>query len=87
MAAPQVPYLRGGAELHTELLVEALRSAGHEVELITLPFVWTGDESSLQQCRRQSGGVIDQHPSPPRLFHLSIRGPGRSDVALRQDHI
>jgi glycosyltransferase involved in cell wall biosynthesis len=50
VAAPQVPYLRGGAELHTELLVEALRNAGHDVELVTLPYVWTGDESSLQQC-------------------------------------
>lgn len=50
VAAPQVPYLRGGAELHTELLVDALRAAGHEVELVTLPYIWTSDESSLAQC-------------------------------------
>ena len=50
VAAPQVPYLRGGAELHTELLVSALRGEGHDVELVTLPYIWTGDEGSLQQC-------------------------------------
>ncbi len=50
VAAPQVPYLRGGAELHTDLLVGALREAGHDIELVTLPYIWTGDESSLEQC-------------------------------------
>lgn len=50
VAAPQVPYLRGGAELHTDLLVGALRGAGHDVELVTLPYIWTSDESTLAQC-------------------------------------
>lgn len=50
VAAPQVPYLRGGAELHTELLVQALKDSGHDVELVTLPYIWTNDESSLEQC-------------------------------------
>ena len=50
VTAPQVPYLRGGAELHTDLLVEALEEAGHDVELVTLPYIWTSDVSTLQQC-------------------------------------
>ena len=50
VAAPQVPYLRGGAELHTDLLVAALREEGHDVELVTLPYIWTSDESTLEQC-------------------------------------
>lgn len=50
VTAPQVPYLRGGAELHTDLLVGALRAEGHDVELVTLPYVWTSNESSLEQC-------------------------------------
>lgn len=50
VTAPQVPYLRGGAELHTDLLVAALRAEGHDVELVTLPYIWTSDESSLEQC-------------------------------------
>ena len=50
VAAPQVPYLRGGAELHARLLVEALKGAGHDVDMVTLPFVWTGGRISLQQA-------------------------------------
>ena len=50
VVAPQVPYLRGGAELHAELLVEALREAGHDVDLVTLPYIWTGEHGSLEQC-------------------------------------
>lgn len=50
VAAPQVPFVRGGAELHAELTVNALRGAGHEVELLTLPYTWTGDLSSLDQA-------------------------------------
>lgn len=50
VTAPQVPFLRGGAELHAELLVEALRREGHEVDLVSLPYTWTGDRSSLEQA-------------------------------------
>lgn len=50
VAAPQVPYSRGGAELHTDLLVDALKEEGHDVELVTLPYIWTSDESALEQC-------------------------------------
>jgi len=50
VVSPQVPYATGGAELHTDLLVAALEEAGHDVDLVTLPYIWTSDESSLQQC-------------------------------------
>ncbi len=50
VAAPQVPFLRGGAELHAELLVQALAAQGHEVDMVTLPYTWTGDRSSLEQA-------------------------------------
>jgi glycosyltransferase involved in cell wall biosynthesis len=36
----QVPFMRGGAELHQENLVEALTRAGHETELVRLPTAW-----------------------------------------------
>ena len=38
VCAPQVPFVRGGAELMAEDLVAALRDRGHETELVTLPF-------------------------------------------------
>lgn len=50
VTAPQVPFLRGGAELHAELTVKALREAGHEVDLVTLPYTWTGETDSLDQA-------------------------------------
>jgi glycosyltransferase involved in cell wall biosynthesis len=40
VAAPQVPFVRGGAELMAESLVGALRTRGHEAELVTMPFKW-----------------------------------------------
>src|SRR5438477_7006669 len=36
----QVPFMRGGAELHTENLVDALRDSGHRAELVRLPTAW-----------------------------------------------
>lgn len=38
VASVQVPFVRGGAEVLAEGLLEALRSAGHEADLITVPF-------------------------------------------------
>ncbi|MBM3673546.1 MAG: glycosyltransferase family 4 protein [Actinobacteria bacterium] len=46
----QVPFMRGGAELHMENLVGALRDAGHRAELVRLPTAWDRDhlfESAL----------------------------------------
>jgi glycosyltransferase involved in cell wall biosynthesis len=36
----QVPFVRGGAELHLENLVAALEDAGHRAELVRLPTAW-----------------------------------------------
>lgn len=36
----QKPFMRGGAELHQENLVEQLRRAGHRAELVRLPVAW-----------------------------------------------
>ncbi|HEX6132175.1 MAG TPA: glycosyltransferase family 4 protein [Actinomycetota bacterium] len=37
---PQTSFVRGGAEIHTEALVRALREAGHEAETITMAGKW-----------------------------------------------
>jgi glycosyltransferase involved in cell wall biosynthesis len=36
----QVPFVRGGAEIHMENLVDAFVAAGHRAELVKLPTVW-----------------------------------------------
>ena len=40
IATVQVPFIRGGAELHAEGLQRALIAAGHEAEIVALPFKW-----------------------------------------------
>jgi glycosyltransferase involved in cell wall biosynthesis len=38
IATVQVPFVRGGAEVHAEGLRDALRAAGHEAEIVSVPF-------------------------------------------------
>ncbi len=50
----QVPFVRGGAEIHAESLVKALRSADHQVEIVSIPFKWYPSERILDimlSCR------------------------------------
>jgi glycosyltransferase involved in cell wall biosynthesis len=43
----QVPFVSGGAERHAEGLVRELAAAGHEAELVRLPFKWYPREEIL----------------------------------------
>ena len=38
IAEAQVPFVRGGAELHVDALIDQLRSRGYEVEKVAVPF-------------------------------------------------
>jgi len=40
IVSAQVPFVRGGAEVLAERLVEAVRATGAEAELVALPFRW-----------------------------------------------
>jgi len=42
-----VPFVRGGAEIHAEGLRTALEAAGHEAEIISIPFKWYPPERVL----------------------------------------
>src|SRR4051794_41210784 len=46
---PQVPFIRGGAEILSERLVSELRERGHQAELVTVPFKWYPGERVLTQ--------------------------------------
>jgi hypothetical protein len=50
VCAPQVPFIRGGAEIVSERVVEELRGRGHEAELVTVPFKWYPGERMLTQA-------------------------------------
>lgn len=54
IATVQVPFARGGAEIHAEMLRDELRQRGHEVDIVTLPFKWYPWQSlvaSMHMCR------------------------------------
>jgi glycosyltransferase involved in cell wall biosynthesis len=50
VCAPQVPFVRGGAEVMADDLVSALRARGHEAELVTIPFKWYPGTRVLDQA-------------------------------------
>jgi glycosyltransferase involved in cell wall biosynthesis len=47
---PQVPFIRGGAEILSERLVDELRERDHQAELVTVPFKWYPGERVLTQA-------------------------------------
>ena len=50
VCAPQVPFIRGGAEIVSDRLVEELRKRDHDAELVTVPFKWYPGERVLTQA-------------------------------------
>ncbi len=46
---PQTAFSRGGAETHTEALVRALKTAGHEAEMVTVAGKWYPATELLHQ--------------------------------------
>ncbi len=46
---PQTPFVRGGAEIHAEQLVTALRGAGHEAELVSVAGRWSPSPELVHQ--------------------------------------
>src|SRR4051795_2543501 len=47
---PQVPFVRGGAELMADDLVAELRARGHEAEIVSIPFKWYPGTRVLDQA-------------------------------------
>ena len=46
---PQPPFMSGGAETHANGLIRALREAGHEAEIATIPFQWAPPSELVHQ--------------------------------------
>lgn len=59
IATTHVPFIRGGAEVHAEGLRDHLQAAGHETEIVAIPFKWYPPEKILD------------HMLACRLFDLS----------------
>src|SRR5205823_9782786 len=70
IATVQVPFIRGGAELHAEVLREALLAAGHQAEIVAVPFKWYPAQTILD------------HMLACRLFDLSEVAGTRVDLLI-----
>jgi len=64
IATVQVPFVRGGAEIHAEGLRNALHAEGHDADIIAIPFKWYPPQRILDHilaCRlldvTESAGV------------------------------
>ena len=65
IATAQVPFVRGGAEVHAENLCAVLRKAGHQAEIVAIPFKWYPPERILDAmlvCRLLD--LTDSNGSP-----------------------
>ncbi|MBA3883330.1 MAG: glycosyltransferase family 4 protein [Chthoniobacterales bacterium] len=70
VATTQVPFIRGGAEVHGENLCAALRAAGHLAEIVAIPFKWYPPERILDTmlaCR-----LLDLEESNGKRIDLVI---------------
>jgi glycosyltransferase involved in cell wall biosynthesis len=66
----QVPFVHGGAEVHVRELVRELRTRGHSVELVSVPFKWYPKEEILP------------HAAAWRLLDLSESNGRPVDVVI-----
>lgn len=66
----QIPFVAGGAELHTQNLKNALIRNGHEVEIVSMPFV----DSPLH--------FIENHIVASRLMDITNSWAGRIDLCI-----
>lgn len=66
----QVPFIRGGAELHAKNLTNALIERGHEAEIVTIPF----NDSPLH--------VISDHIVASRMFSIDHMWAGKMDLCI-----
>lgn len=70
IATVHVPFIRGGAELHAQGLQQALIAAGHEAEIVAVPFKWYPPQSLLD------------HMLACRLFDLTEVAGTRVDLMI-----
>ena len=91
VCAPQVAFVRGGAELMADDLVAALRARGHETELVTIPFKWYPGTRVLDQAflwrladLTESDGVPIDRVIATKFPAYCVRHPNKVAWVLHQ---
>jgi glycosyltransferase involved in cell wall biosynthesis len=64
---PQTPFIHGGAEIHTEALVGALREAGHDAEIVSIAGKWYPATELAHQMAIWRSFDIDEAPDGLRV--------------------
>ena len=64
---PQVPFVYGGAEVVADQLADELRQRGHEVELVAIPFSWTGTKALDQALQWRLVDLTGNEAKPVEL--------------------
>ena len=91
VCAPQVPFVRGGAEVVTDVLVDELRARGHEAETVTVPFKWYPGSRVLDQAflwrlvdLTESDGVPIDRVIATKFPAYCVRHPNKVAWVLHQ---
>lgn len=66
----QIPFVKGGAEMHVDNLRKALVKHGHEVEIINIPF----NDNPISR--------VEDHIVAMRLLNISESWAGKIDLAI-----
>ena len=72
---PQPPFMSGGAESHAGALVAALRDAGHQAELVTMPFKWYPPEELVHQMGMWRSVDLTESNGEPIDLVIALKFP------------
>jgi glycosyltransferase involved in cell wall biosynthesis len=72
---PQTPFARGGAEMHTESLTRSLREAGHEADIVSIPFKWYPPAELVHQMALWRSLDLSESNGQPIDMVIALRFP------------
>jgi glycosyltransferase involved in cell wall biosynthesis len=75
LANTQAPFVTGGAEEHTRRLCEELNAAGHQAEIVTVPFNWRSADSVLDHAVAASNLDLSAFFGQPIDMMIGLRFP------------
>jgi glycosyltransferase involved in cell wall biosynthesis len=73
---PHTPFARGGAEMHTERLTDALRDAGHQVDVVAIPYKWYPPAELIHQMALWRSLDLSEAGGVPIDMVICLRFPG-----------
>jgi glycosyltransferase involved in cell wall biosynthesis len=72
---PHAAFTRGGAEMHTESVAQALREAGHDAEIVSVPFKWYPPTELVHQMAMWRSLDLSESNGMPIDMVLALRFP------------